>query len=170
MAETESSETCTLVQELVAREINESTARELAKNFPEAMVREKIAFFDQLVAKNDQRINKNPPGWLITAIKRDFKPSKGEKKKLVTAGPTKTYVAPQVRIEPPSKEDVELLLNISQLSPEGIAELTHRSLASATRLQRETYERLSENGSQLLVEYRKQLLLNYLRSVRSQAA
>ena len=130
LAAKESNETCTLVQELMAREIGESTARKLAKDFPEDLIREKIAFFDQLVAKNDQRISKNPPGWLITAIKRDFKSTKGDTKKAARPFPAKTPVVLRAPIEPPSQEDVELLVSLSQLSPEEVADLASRALAS----------------------------------------
>ena len=170
LAAKESNETCTLVQELLAREIGEATARKLAKDFPEDLIREKIAFFDQLVAKNDQRISKNPPGWLITAIKRDFKSTKGDTKKPARPFPAKTPVVLRAPIDPPSQEDAELLMSLSDLSPEEVAELASRALASATRLQRDTYERLTQNGSQLLVEFRQQLLLSHIRSTRSRVA
>ena len=134
------------------------------------MIREKIAFFDQLVAQNDQRISKNPAGWLITAVKRDFKPTKGDTKKLARSSPVKRPVALKAPIDPISKEDAELLVSLSQLSPEEVTELANRALASATRLQRDTYERLTQNGSELLVEFRQQLLLSHIRSTRSRAA
>ena len=107
---------------------------------------------------------------MITAIKRDFKPTKGDTKKLARAVHAKTPVVLQAPIDLPSQEDAELLMSLSQLSPEEVADLANRALASATRLQRDTYERLTQNGSQLLVEFRQQLLLSQIRSTRSRAA
>lgn len=162
--------TCPLVQELVSREVGRATAIALVASFPESSIREKIAFFDQLVAKADQRINKNPPGFLIAAIKRDFKPTKVDAKKLSKPVKSKPASSVKVPVESLSKQDTELLSSLSKLTNEATIELTQKALAAATRFQRETYERLNNNDSQLLHEFRTQLMLNYLRATRSQVA
>jgi len=163
-------EQASLAQELIAREVGKEVAQAIVKQFPEAIIREKIAFFDQLVAKNDPRINKNPPGFLIAAIKRDFKPTKSDSKRPPQKTARELKPAQRERIEALSKEDAELLASLSKLSPEGVIELTQRALAISTPIQVATLERLSMSRSKLLPEFRMQLMMNFVRKKQNTAA
>ena len=61
-----------LVNDLVSRGINRSSARTLVQQVEEEKVREKIALVDWLVAKKDGRVSRNAAGFLCRAISDDY--------------------------------------------------------------------------------------------------
>src|SRR5712691_24001 len=61
-----------LVKALVDRGVNRSSARSLVAHTEEAKVREKIALFDWLKARKDQRVGRSPAGFLYRSITEDF--------------------------------------------------------------------------------------------------
>ena len=75
--ETETIELKGLAKELHERGIKpKRVAIELCENHDEDYIREKIDIFDFHMEANDGTISDNPPGWLLTAIKRDITPTK----------------------------------------------------------------------------------------------
>jgi hypothetical protein len=163
-------EQVSLRQELIAREVGETTAIDLVKKFAERKIREKITFFDSLVAKSDKRIEKNPPGFLIAAIKRDFKPTKSDAKSLARKSAKPVSAPKDEPIEERSKEEIDCLAKLSKLSPDGILRLTQQALEASTPFQVATFERLHASSSQLLEEFRLQLILSYIRESGTPAA
>jgi len=66
-----------LPQELINRGIKpKRVAVELCQNYDDDHIREKIKIFDFHMKADDGTIEKNPAGWLRTAIERDIKPTK----------------------------------------------------------------------------------------------
>lgn len=61
-----------LVKELVSRGLSAKSARSIVTSVAEEKIREKLVFFDWLVAKEDRRISKNPAGFLYRCITEDF--------------------------------------------------------------------------------------------------
>jgi hypothetical protein len=59
-------------KELAMRGVNSITACRLVRNYAEELVREKIANYDQLQAKKDPRISKNPAGYLVQSIRHNY--------------------------------------------------------------------------------------------------
>jgi hypothetical protein len=60
------------VKTLIERGVNRSSARALVAKTEEAKIHEKIALFDWLSARKDQRIQKSPAGFLYRSIAEDF--------------------------------------------------------------------------------------------------
>jgi hypothetical protein len=61
-----------IAKALVDRGLNRSSARTLVAEVEEEKIREKLALFDWLCSRNDQRIKRNPAGFLYRAIAEDF--------------------------------------------------------------------------------------------------
>ncbi|HZZ26695.1 MAG TPA: plasmid replication initiator TrfA [Pirellulales bacterium] len=61
-----------LVDELVQRGVHSQTAHNLVASCPETQIREKLAWFDWLVRRADQRISRNAPGFLVNAIRKNY--------------------------------------------------------------------------------------------------
>ncbi len=58
--------------ELTSRGITTSTAKELVNAHSTSKIQEKLELFDWLKSRNDDRISRNPAGWLVEAIKKDY--------------------------------------------------------------------------------------------------
>jgi hypothetical protein len=71
-AKKETPELPELVVALRDRGLSLHSARRLVAREPEAKIREKLALFDWLQARKDERISKNPAGFLYRAITDDF--------------------------------------------------------------------------------------------------
>jgi hypothetical protein len=61
-----------LEKDLTMRGVNSITACRLVRNYSEELVREKIGVYDQLQAKNNPRISKNPAGYLVQSIRHNY--------------------------------------------------------------------------------------------------
>ena len=66
-----------LIDELTARGVHRETAAELIGVHPAETIRRKLEVFDWLAAKDDKRVAKNPPGYLLTSIIKDYPTPKG---------------------------------------------------------------------------------------------
>ena len=62
-----------LVERLVAHGVRLESARQLLQCEPVERIEQQLAVFDWLLSRNDKRISKNPPGFLVSAIRGDFK-------------------------------------------------------------------------------------------------
>jgi len=63
-----------LVAALVERGVAPSTARRLVEDFTAEQIEAKLQAFDWLQAQTDPRVSRNPPGFLIAAIRDDYSP------------------------------------------------------------------------------------------------
>ena len=63
-----------LVAALVERGVAPSTARRLVEDFTAEQIEAKLQAFDWLQAQADPRVSRNPPGFLIAAIRDDYSP------------------------------------------------------------------------------------------------
>lgn len=61
-----------LVKELVARGIILPAAQKTVRDYPADRIMAKIEVFDWLMERKDRGISRNPAGFLLTSIKRDF--------------------------------------------------------------------------------------------------
>ena len=66
-----------LVAELTARGVHQGTAAGLVGTHPADAVRHKLEVFDWLAAKSDKRVARNPAGYLIASIAKDYAEPKG---------------------------------------------------------------------------------------------
>jgi hypothetical protein len=65
-----------LVAALVARGVAPSTARSAVKQFSATRIQPQLEVFDYLVAQNDPKVSRNPPGFLLSAIRGEYAPPK----------------------------------------------------------------------------------------------
>jgi len=66
-----------LTQQLTSRGVAENVAADLISHFPQETLREKIEVFDWLLNKNDAKVSKNPPGYLVMSITSNYPTPKG---------------------------------------------------------------------------------------------
>ena len=66
-----------LVGELAARGVHEETALELTRDYAAEVIGLRLEVFDWLTAKNDPQINRNPAGYLISSIRKQYPIPKG---------------------------------------------------------------------------------------------
>jgi len=65
-----------LVAALIARGVSTSTARSTVKQYPATRIQPQLEVFDYLVAQNDPKVSRNPPGFLLSAIRGEYAPPK----------------------------------------------------------------------------------------------
>ena len=66
-----------LVSELIKRDVHAETAAELVQDHPAEAIQIKLEVFDWLMEKQDKRAAKNPPGYLIASIQKNYPTPKG---------------------------------------------------------------------------------------------
>jgi hypothetical protein len=76
----------TLTDALIARGVAATTARATVERYPVDRIQTQLGVFDWLSERADPRIARNPPGFLLTAIKGEF-------------APPADYQAAQVKVE-----------------------------------------------------------------------
>jgi hypothetical protein len=65
-----------LVAALIARGVSPSTARSTVKQYPATRIQPQLEVFDYLVAQKDPKVSRNPPGFLLSAIRGEYAPPK----------------------------------------------------------------------------------------------
>ncbi|MBX6315429.1 MAG: replication initiator protein A [Isosphaeraceae bacterium] len=76
-ADAAAAETRALEQELTRRGVTPATAAELVRQHPAAAIAAKLDLFDWLAARQDGRIRRNPAGFLVDSIRKDYAPPPG---------------------------------------------------------------------------------------------
>ena len=66
-----------LAAALIARGVAPSTARSTVKQFPPTRIQPQLEVFDYLVAQKDPKVSRNPPGFLLSAIRGEYAPPRG---------------------------------------------------------------------------------------------
>lgn len=66
-----------LVKGLIDRGITPFAAQEIAAKYPVERIKAQLEVFDWYVANADQRVSRNPAGFLISSIKGEYAPPKG---------------------------------------------------------------------------------------------
>jgi len=170
----ESREPMGLEAQLVQRGVTASMATQLVGGYSVDRIRAKLQVFDQLVARRDARISKNPAGYLVESIRKDY---------LLPVGLPKTPPVPVVKGTLPLKaknsrrhclpenkalyeEQQKIEKHLAKLSPEGIAELEDAALKSSPSFLAKSFQRAVATGSEMIVrQYRRCLLERHLRTV-----
>ena len=73
----ETGETETLAAALSQRGVTPSSARETVRKYPAERIKAQIEVFDWMVARHDAKVSRNPPGFLISAIRDEYTPPPG---------------------------------------------------------------------------------------------
>jgi hypothetical protein len=156
-----------LVEELVKRGVAPRAASSITAEHAESTIREKLRYFDWLVERKDRRVSKNPPGFLMTAIRKNFRPSKdflqsaAMTERATTRRTTKrhSYKCPATVADPQTKAVLKFL---EELPIDQRQHLEERAAAEASPIEAGVYRRLSEKQGKLWEELRRSLLVAYL--------
>lgn len=156
-----------LVQELVARGLQEKSAALLVRGTAEEKIREKIAFFDWLRAKTDPRVQRSPAGFLYRAISEDFAPPEDY---LRAAAPKPEKKVIPIRREPtpkkaePSSDRRAIEEFWNSLPLEQQERVEQELVASAPRFLREQYMEGRKERGLLFQTVRQSLIDEYVRA------
>ena len=173
-AKAASHEPAGLEAQLIQRGVTRSTAVQLAGSHPAEKVRTKLEVFDQLVAQRDARISKNPAGYLVESIRKDYERPAGLSRTRPanvvqrgvppeTAKKTRRRSIPKDRKQDEQQRQVEQ--HLASLSPEQITQLEAAALKSAPPFLAKSFRRAVAEGNETLVrEYRRCLLEHHLRA------
>jgi hypothetical protein len=72
--EADSAEQTALALALAERGVNPATVRVTVAGFPAEQIRAQLEVFDWLVARQDPKVSRNPPGFLVRAIQGSYAP------------------------------------------------------------------------------------------------
>jgi hypothetical protein len=155
-----------LVAELTSRGLHASTARELAAEFSEERIREKISLLDWLTAKGGERAPKNPAGYLAAAIRNDYRPP-GDFNSLPTNAKGDRVKRERLRICTPDSDLEERRLDqarkyFQSLPAEERQSIEALAVKNGNRFRVDTYQRLKESGGALWEEVRDLLIADAL--------
>lgn len=151
-----------LVRELTGRGVNQKVARELASQFTEERIEDKIRMHDSLVSAGDRRISRNPAGFLTAAIRHDYQAPPAEKKphaaRVAHSNPDRSKPV----AKPPAVEQPDLFKEYwSGLSLDEQTRLERDALNHASRFHRETLRRLESTDHSLLSVTRLQIVREF---------
>jgi hypothetical protein len=152
-------------KELTRRGIDARVADSLVRSHPTTHIEEKLQFHDSLLSRCDKRCSKNPAGFLVEAIRRDFRERPGfeAEKKARPKAATKALEAEASAVEVDARRALfERFWNA--LSAAEQSTLETKAVETGNRFQVETYRRLQGSGSQLFEQVRLQLIRDFVES------
>jgi hypothetical protein len=149
-----------LASELVAFGIHASAAALLVREHEAPLIREKIAFVRDLVARKDKRISKNPAGLLIAAIRGDYAvptPAKSRGAEAVTAAAPRMQAAPE-RGRPANDDRAAIEAYWAGLSEADRSGLEARAVANANGFVARQYHDGKGTGGTLFLAARQAII------------
>lgn len=155
-----------LVAALVERGVAQNSARVLVSGTEGGKVREKIALFDWLRARNDARVQRSPAGFLYRAISEDFSlPEDYLKAKAPKASERKVIPIRRKPKVPEGVSDREAIdLFWKSLPEEEQARVEADLVASAPKFLRQQYLEGQKERGLLFLAVRQALIDEYVRS------
>lgn len=167
--ETTSVDDQSLRAELMRREINAEIAKELVESFPVDCIREKLSLFDWLVSRKDKRISKNAPGWLATAIRKNYalphdyrramggsRESAATPRRLPPKRNSLEAPVPESQVKDPVQQATDMY--IASLTKEELLKLEASALERADAVLADGYYRSKAAGGQAHTAYRRMLV------------
>ncbi|MBX7165931.1 MAG: replication initiator protein A [Pirellulales bacterium] len=168
----EPSSVAPLESQLIERGVSASRSREICGEFSAERITEKLQLVDWLIAKRDRRVAKNPPGFLIEAIRQDY--------------PLPKELRPACRLRSVKSKNPSRLQAITTDAPPVIDDEFDRfwqSLDDATRTAHEqaavaaadpfhaaTLQRLRASGGELFASFRRELIAAHWRTMGRRTA
>lgn len=157
--------------ELTSRSISRKTARKLAEEFSPEHIAEKIEIHDTLVGNQDQRIRRNSAGFLVAAIRDNYRTPNSNRK----TSPPKIRATPQVNAQPPTfkptDSDKKEILQQEEaiqfdsfwkgLSGTEQEEFELQAVAASSKFHRNTISRLESTDRLLWNQLRTQLIMKH---------
>jgi len=150
-----------LVQQLVDRGVAKTTAVALVKEYSATLVEEKLSVFDWLIARRDKRVSTNGPGFLVSAIRKDYAAPKDYRRSMTKSQPLQPIAAMHVEPIQSSQEDAVQAF-LAKLTPEQHSELEAAAVATADPLTAEGYRRSRLSGGPTFAAYQRMVFERYL--------
>ncbi len=115
-----------LTAELIRQGVHKDTAAELVRRHPAEIIGLKLEVFAWMVGKKDKRIEKNPAGYLVTSIEKDYVTPKG----FVSKAEQRRRKQQEMAAE--RAEDEAVAAYRKALTPEALARLEAEAIANAS--------------------------------------
>ncbi len=152
------------VQGLLDRGVQGNVAYKLALEFGEERVLEKLRLHDWLRGRKDRRMSKSSAGFLVRAIRGDFRP---DDFLAVEQAPKRAFALPITTPAPtaasPAAGRHESLLRAWRAMPtDEQRRIEQEAVASAKSFEQETYQRLKLQDGKLFAEIRNELVGRFL--------
>ena len=176
----ESRQSVGLEARLIERGVTASSAVRLVCDYPGEMIEAKLQVFDQLAGRRDARIAKNPAGYLVQSIRKDYVPppgllkmSPGSVAKTPDGRPSAERKTPHGKKRPEANkfyvEHKRIQEHLAGLSADELAQLENDALKASPPFLAKSFHRAVASGSENLVrEYRRCLLDHHLQEIFSQ--
>jgi hypothetical protein len=149
---------------LESRGVSTGVAKQIVADFSETTIQEKVSLHDELLAKNDSRMSRNPAGFLVSAIRNDFPVT--PKRKKVAPSPKKNdtrSVAQVVPLKPQlssadEEREREVTRVLASLTEEEGRDLEERAIKNANEFLYRNYLQRKQGGGPLFETIRKILI------------
>ncbi len=165
--------------ELVNRGVSLEMATSLVRENDEALIRQKLEAFDCLRREGSKNVSKNPPGYLVNSIRKDYQPGQQPATKTVDVDrsnesraekETKTRLSSaklsDKRARAEKAEQGKVAAYRSQLSAGDALHLEKEAFEQAASLSLAGYRRASASGNhRRLEEYREIIIQTHVRKL-----
>ncbi len=143
---------------LVGRGVTAPVARRTVARYLPAQIQAQLAVFDWMLARNDPRLARNPPGFLLCAIQGDYAPPREFVRSNAQTKRSQTVMQRQQQAHPPrepravrdhakERENEERIQRAwDSLSPEARRQAEEEALARASRFQLTLIQRGGASG------------------------
>jgi hypothetical protein len=170
----ESPEPVGLEARLIERGVTASVASRLVRDYPAEMIDAKLQAFDHLAARRDAGISRNPAGYLVDSIRKDYTPPM-EARKMASFSVVKSNTSEKAKAREAAQRPIDkkfyveqqrIEKHLAELSAERLAELEIDALKSSPSFLVKRFQQAIASGSETLVrEYRRCLLEGHLRMI-----
>jgi Replication initiator protein A len=151
---------------LVSRQVSSKMAKRLARGFSADQIARNVQFFDKLKGQNDSRVSKNPPGFLVTAIREDIagkQPPARPSTPIVENSQARHKQQPELVADAYAGRRVQIDAYWNSLDDSERKNAETAAFKSATRFLLEGFERANAIGQPEMVKvYRQAILDQYL--------
>ena len=165
--------------ELVKRGVSSEMATSLVRESDESLIHQKLDTFDRLRREGSKNVSKNPPGYLVNSIRKNYQPGQQPATKTVGEGRsvgsmsqkgTKTPQSPVKQSDKRARAEKAMQQKVtayrSQLSPDDALQLEKEAFEKAASVSLDGYHRASVSGNhRRLEQYREIILQTHLRKI-----
>ena len=164
---------------LIERGVTASSAVRLVRDYPAEVIEAKLQVFDQLAGRRDARISKNPAGYLVQSIRKDYVTPVGLQKmslgSVAKRPDGKSSAEKKTRREIKCPENNEFYVeqgriqkHLAGLSADELTQLESDALKTSPSFLAKSFQRAVASGSENLIrEYRRCLLEHHLQAILS---
>ncbi len=163
--------------ELVNRGVSSEMATTLVRESDESLIHEKLEAFDRLRREGSKNVSKNPPGYLVNSIRKNYQSEQQPVTETVDVDSSSGSVArKEPKKSPPKRSDKraraekaeqqKVTAYRSQLSPHDAVQLEKEAFEQAASVSLDGYQRASVSvNHQRLEQYREIIIETHVRKI-----